>query len=301
MAAPLIGISAGVREDAEGNEASCGSEVAVAEVTVAPSYSLMPSEFATSYYVVLKGTLERFGLYPDGINIATGISQMVTRLGGATLEVANPASTIQGTRIVIPPDPYPARPEEFTPQEAIPINDPQDTNDCLWEDTVINIGQQLNPPPMNGIEAAGPAVHIGPYRTFFNRDVSISIPYDRTAAAGKEVRPYVYNELTKSWDELEAERIDNGLVTFNTQVLGLFQAGGTALCPAVQLYGEGSQEVMLLRDFRDRVLSTSPAGRELIRLYYALSPTIVKAMELDEGFKDTAQQMVARALELITK
>lgn len=279
-------------EDAEGSEVICGSDGAVAEVTVVPSYSHLPEAFATSYYVVLRGTLERFGLYPAGSTMATGISQMVTKLDGATLEVTDPASTIRGAGIVIPADPYPAWPEEFTPQAAVPINDPRETNDCLWEDTVISIAQQLNPPVMEGSEPVGPAVHFGPYRTFFNRDVSISIPYDTAAAAGKEVKPHVYNELTKSWDELQAESVKNGLITFKTQVLGLFRAGGTSLCPIVRLYGEGSKEVVLLRNFRDRVLGTSPSGKELIRLYYAVSPVIVKAMALDQDLKQAIMQAV---------
>jgi hypothetical protein len=287
-------------EDVEGNEAGCGSEAAVAEVTVAPSYSLMPEEFATSYYVVLRGTLERFGLYPDGITIESGVSQLVTKRDGGTLEVTSPESAIQGAGIAIPADPYPARPEAFAPQDAIPINDPRDTNDCLWEDTVIAIGQQLNPPEMGDIEAAGPAVHIGPYRTFFNRDVSISIPYDAAAAAGKDVKPYIYNDLTKSWDELEADSVKNGLVTFRTQVLGLFQAGGTSRCLMVRLYGEKAPVVVQLRNFRDHILSTSPAGREFIRLYYEVSPVIVRAMSSDKGFK-TAVRLMADGVAALVK
>lgn len=288
-------------EDAEGNEVSCGSEEAVAEVTVAPSYSNLPEEFATGYYVVLRGTLERFGLYPEGLTLTTEVSQVMTKLNGGTLEVTNPTSEIKGAGIAIPADPYPTRPEGFAPQEAVPINDPADTNDCMWEDTVINIGHQLNPPVMQGIHPAGPAVHFGPYRTFFNRDVSISIPYDRAVAIGKEIKPYIYNDLTDSWDELESESIKNGLLTFKTQVLGLFQAGGTSLCPAVQLYGENAKEVVLLRNLRDGILSKSPGGQELIRLYYELSPMAVKAMELDKGFKEVLQEMADGILELIAE
>ena len=51
-------------EDAEGNQVECSSAESVAEITVAPSYSLLAEEFATAYYVVLRGTLERFGLFP---------------------------------------------------------------------------------------------------------------------------------------------------------------------------------------------------------------------------------------------
>ena len=132
---------------------------------------------------------------------------------------------IKGARIEIPKDPYPERPQTFTPETAIPINDPKDTNDCMWEDTVINIGQQLNPPAMKSARSAGPAVHFGPYRNFFNRDVTITIPYRNMLAGGKEVNVYIYNHVTRDWDEIKAEKAENGLVTFKTQVLGLFRAG----------------------------------------------------------------------------
>ena len=93
------------------------------------------------------------------------------------LEVTSPLSIIKGAKIEIPADPYPDRPERFTVKTAIQPNDPNDTNDCLWEDTVITIGHQLNPPPMNHALPMGPAVHFGPYRNFFNRDVTITLPY----------------------------------------------------------------------------------------------------------------------------
>jgi len=40
-------------------------------------------------------------------------------------------------------------------------------------------------------------------------------------------------------------------------------------------------------------------GQEIIRLYYQLSPTIVKAMEEDEGFKEEAKEMIDGVLEMI--
>ena len=52
-----------------------------------------------------------------------------------------------------------------------------------------------------------------------------------------------------------------------------------------QIYGQDSEEVEILRHFRDKVLSKIPEGQEIIRLYYEWSPVIVKAMELDGNFK----------------
>ena len=74
--------------------------------------------------------------------------------------------------------------------------------DCLWENTEITIAHQLNPPAMKNARAIGPAVHFGPYRTFFNRDVTITIPYRRLLALGKtgQVKAYIYNHVTEDWD-----------------------------------------------------------------------------------------------------
>ena len=71
------------------------------------------------------------------------------------------------------------------------------------------------------------------------------------------------------------------------------------LCSSELIYGEQSEEVDTLRYFRDNVLSMTPEGKELIKLYYQWSPAIVKAMEKDEEFKEEAKEMVDGILELI--
>ena len=70
-------------------------------------------------------------------------------------------------------------------------------------------------------------------------------------------------------------------------------------CFLLQFFGEASEEIELLRKFRDSVLSKTPAGREMIRLYYHWSPVIVKAMEGDEEFKKAVKDMVDEVLPLI--
>jgi hypothetical protein len=212
-------------EDEKGNWIDCSSADSAAKIIAAPSFSNLPEEFATAYYVVLRGTLERFGLYPQDAQISISEQQPVAKIGGGTVAVQKFFSPVNRAKIVIPPDPYPDRPESFTDKNAIPVNDPDDTYDCMWDDTNIIIGQQSNPPAMNIARAVGPAVHFGPYRTFFNRDVTITIPYRRLLALGKPVRAYVYNHVTKAWDALEVEKAAGGTVTFKTKVLGLFRAG----------------------------------------------------------------------------
>jgi len=70
-------------------------------------------------------------------------------------------------------------------------------------------------------------------------------------------------------------------------------------CPTEEIYGEQSEETELLRYFRDAVLSQTPEGQELIKLYYELSPVIVKAMKEDEKFKEDVKEMIDEVLPLI--
>jgi len=70
-------------------------------------------------------------------------------------------------------------------------------------------------------------------------------------------------------------------------------------CPSEEIYGEYSEETEFLRDIRDNVLSQTPAGQEIIRLYYEWSPAIVKAMKGDEKFKGEIKEIIERILPLI--
>jgi len=75
----------------------------------------------------------------------------------------------------------------------------------------------------------------------------------------------------------------------------------TSVCPSESIYGEYAEETELLRVLRDNVLSHTPEGQEIIRLYYQWSPEIVKAMEGDAEFQEEVKEMVDEVLELITK
>jgi hypothetical protein len=65
------------------------------------------------------------------------------------------------------------------------------------------------------------------------------------------------------------------------------------------LYKSYSGEVKMLRRFRDNVLTQTPEGQEIIRLYYEWSPAIVNAMEDDEVFREEVKKMVDGVLALI--
>jgi len=70
-------------------------------------------------------------------------------------------------------------------------------------------------------------------------------------------------------------------------------------CTSEAIYGEHSDETEFLRQFRDNVLSKTPEGQELIRLYYEWSPVIVGVMEDNEEFKEEIKEMIDGVLMLI--
>ena len=72
-----------------------------------------------------------------------------------------------------------------------------------------------------------------------------------------------------------------------------------SLCPTEMLYREHSEETEFLRSVRDNILSQTPEGQEIIRLYYEWSPSIVKAMEENEEFKQEMKVMIDGVLPLI--
>lgn len=72
-------------------------------------------------------------------------------------------------------------------------------------------------------------------------------------------------------------------------------------CPAEAIYGEDSIEAGLLRAVRDKLLSQTPEGRKLIKLYYQWGPSLVRAMEGNEQFKEEVKTVVDGVLELMGK
>ncbi len=70
-------------------------------------------------------------------------------------------------------------------------------------------------------------------------------------------------------------------------------------CPINISVGAHSEKAELLRYFRDNVLSQTREGQEIIKLYYQLSPVIVKMMEEDEIFKEDMKEMINGVITLI--
>ena len=70
-------------------------------------------------------------------------------------------------------------------------------------------------------------------------------------------------------------------------------------CPSEYLYGESSEEVLLLRWFRDHVLHTTPEGKQIIKLYYQWSPLLLKAMEEDDALREEVKEVVDHLVGLL--
>ena len=72
-------------------------------------------------------------------------------------------------------------------------------------------------------------------------------------------------------------------------------------CPVtVALGGDArANDLNVLRNFRDKVLSKTRAGQDIIRLYYEWSPVIVKVIKEDEEFKEQVKEMIDEILILI--
>ncbi len=81
--------------------------------------------------------------------------------------------------------------------------------------------------------------------------------------------------------------------------LGTYKISVSRGCSLLMLYGEDSEKVEMLREFRDKVLSKSPEGQELIKLYYQWSPVIAEMMENDAEFKQEVKELIDGLLGLV--
>ncbi len=70
-------------------------------------------------------------------------------------------------------------------------------------------------------------------------------------------------------------------------------------CATVAVYGENSYEVLVLRTFRDDVLSKSAAGRTAIKMYYKMAPMTVIAIEKNKTFKNSVKKVLDTLIPVI--
>ena len=114
-----------------------------------------------------------------------------------------------------------------------------------------------------------------------------------------------------NWNAMKSGTTENLFGIWGVSESDIFAVGGNGtilhsdglsrLCLAETIYGEDSGEIALLKSLRDEVLSNSPEGEEIIKLYYQWSPLIVGAMKGDERFKGELKMLIDEVLAMIKR
>ena len=84
-----------------------------------------------------------------------------------------------------------------------------------------------------------------------------------------------------------------------TVTLDIAMTPSSGPCPATAIYGDGSDEIRILRAFRDTVLSKSRIGRRIIKLYYRTAPSLLKSLEGRDVWKATVKGFIDSMLPFI--
>lgn len=109
----------------------------------------------------------------------------------------------------------------------------------------------------------------------------------------------VADKTIESWNRLENVTMKIGKSTFeeiNSGFRNRLCYVTTAVCRSLDK-PDGCYELKTLRDYRDRYLASSPGGRETIREYYNIAPTIVKRIERQENVNEIYQKIWREYLE----
>jgi hypothetical protein len=178
--------------------------------------------FGIGYGQRIRGTVERYGLLPAGVEPLARAS--ISAAAGGELRIEE--GVLAGVALQVPADPHPGLPESNRWDDYEVFVDPADPFIGAWFDFEDYVAAAGSAPQ----GAAGPAVLIGPYRTIVNKPARITLPYDREVADPGTLRPLVYNEATRNWDPVfpvaggRARSVDeqSRTVSFDTQVFGIF-------------------------------------------------------------------------------
>ena len=92
---------------------------------------------------------------------------------------------------------------------------------------------------------------------------------------------------------------DTTTTSSTTSILPSTTTTATPPCLAELLFGEESEEVLLLRHIRDTILKSTPEGQELIQLYYTWNRLLIKAIENDPGLKETLKTVLEQTIEVV--
>ena len=85
----------------------------------------------------------------------------------------------------------------------------------------------------------------------------------------------------------------SGTTTTTTPTTTSSTSGTT--CPTEEIYGSAAPETQLIRNFRDTVLSATPEGQQLIKLYYIWSPFLVKQYGRMIHLRDSSRKQLTKS------
>ena len=196
-------------------------------LTLSDLFDKQAKAFGIAYGHRIRGTVERFGLLPDGVQpLATA---RVSAAGGGVLQVVDGA--LAGARLAVPADPRPGLPEANRWNGYEVFVDPAEPFIGAWFDFEAYAAASERAPE----QAVAPSVLFGPYRTIVNKPARITLPLAVPVVDHAGIQPVIYNEVTGQWDPVypvaggrppDWDR-EAGTISFDTQVLGIFAAIGT--------------------------------------------------------------------------
>ena len=96
--------------------------------------------------------------------------------------------------------------------------------------------------------------------------------------------------------DITREEQQTQIVQITAGFLNQFTKTAFPSCPIVAIYGDDSEEVKLLRYFRDNVLASTIQGQELIELYYEWNSLIIRSILTNEELKKDLKELVENVL-----
>ena len=124
--------------------------------------------------------------------------------------------------------------------------------------------------------------------SFFYQSPAVTVAHEDTTWYARNIG-IVKQEITLDWKNPAGDFV----------ITSSYELTDYNVCPMSLALRGDSKKLNTLRKFRDEVLSKTPAGREVIKLYYQWSPVIVKAMTEDEEFKEELKEMIEGILPMI--
>jgi hypothetical protein len=99
--------------------------------------------------------------------------------------------------------------------------------------------------------------------------------------------------ITTSSTTTTVIEITTSIITSSTTTISL------PCCFIETIYGEDSEQVLILKYIRDTMLQRTTEGREIINLYYTWSPFIVRLIETDHALRDEIKIAIDEFMDVI--